>query len=426
MLFWPAIILFLLMATSHVLGARVFRHWLRGQDERLAGMETVPSAVKFTPTVAVILSVRGMDPFLGRTIEALLNQSYDAFHIHVIVDGVLEPVQAICRSSKKGASNITWHQLESPSLSCGLKCSALLQVLGTLDKTIEVIALIDADVVPHETWLADLIRPLSDERVGAVTGTMVRASASTNISQWMGSAIRALWNAGSIVPTSMVKNPWAGTLAIRRTDLDSANLQELWSKSIVDDGPIKKSMHGIGQRVEFVPSLIAINRETCSISFVVQYVTRMLTWSRWYEASFWNTAVHAAFMLIAWAILGLAISFAVWGGRYGESLILVGALATGILEYISAFYIVRNSIHRMLRRQSLSVNGFLRHSIFRVSAAAFLIVLTQVVFFTGVIRALCSRRIRWRGIEYEVRGPYQVTMTGYRPHAEQTPGTDSL
>jgi cellulose synthase/poly-beta-1,6-N-acetylglucosamine synthase-like glycosyltransferase len=58
-----------------------------------------------------------------------------------------------------------------------------------------VLAVIDADAVPHRWWLRDLVAPLSDPRVGVATGNRWYMPEHAN---W-GSLVRYLWNVGAVV-----------------------------------------------------------------------------------------------------------------------------------------------------------------------------------------------------------------------------------
>ncbi|HBL44173.1 MAG TPA: glycosyl transferase, partial [Planctomycetaceae bacterium] len=52
----------------------------------------------------------------------------------------------------------------------GLKNQSLLQGLSEVSEDVDVVAWLDADVVPHRTWLRDLVQPLQDESVGVASG----------------------------------------------------------------------------------------------------------------------------------------------------------------------------------------------------------------------------------------------------------------
>ena len=232
---------------------------------------------------AVIMSVRGCDPSLRDSLKGILSQDYKAYEVHLVVDHPTDLAWNFVHEIKSKLDKrdvLTIHELQDPSETCSLKCHAIVQALGELPRQTRFVALLDADVTPHETWLAELTGPLRDPKVGGVTGCQWFEPESP---AGIGSLTRSTWNAGALVPTVYFSNPWAGSFAMRAEDLEAAGLAEIWSHSIVDDGPIKKAINDIGLRIEFAPSLIMINREPCTLAYANRWVTRMLTWSRLYE-----------------------------------------------------------------------------------------------------------------------------------------------
>ena len=51
-----------------------------------------PDHPDFNPFVSVILSLRGKDPFVAKTIRNLLEQRYERYELQIIVDSQSDPV----------------------------------------------------------------------------------------------------------------------------------------------------------------------------------------------------------------------------------------------------------------------------------------------------------------------------------------------
>jgi glycosyltransferase involved in cell wall biosynthesis len=402
MTFWVAIVLFLLMATVHVVGARFFQVWCRRSLPEFADPTLLDPA-------AILMSIRGVDPFFKNTIVGLIDQNYPDFEIHMVVDGETEPVESLVATAQAASAKrhptVHVHRLRQPRDTCGRKCSALLEGLEHVDDSVKILAFIDADVVPHRTWLRRLVSPLQDERIGIVSGCLW-FEPGFRFQGLVGSRLRQTWNAGSIVPTSMLGNVWAGTMAMRHADFKSAGLREIWSRSIVDDGPIRKAMHQIGLGILVDPRLTMINREACSMGFAFSYIRRLLTWSRWYESTFWNTAIHAAFMLAAWVCSCIAIVQSVGRADATATTVLVSSLVTGLFMYALAYCMVRESV----RTTTEATQAMRKTSLVDFLLALLWVPPTHFVFFGGVIGACFFRRIRWRGIDYLVNGPTRVQV----------------
>ena len=120
----------------------------------------------------MVLCLRGSDPFLQQTLENVLRQDYPRYSVRVVIDSYEDPawqvvVQVVARSPAITPEVVV---LTDRLETCSLKCSALVQVLSDLDESYEILALLDADTLPHPTWLRELATPLADPMIGASTG----------------------------------------------------------------------------------------------------------------------------------------------------------------------------------------------------------------------------------------------------------------
>lgn len=360
---------------------------------------------------SILMSIRGADPSIEQSLIQLLSQDYDDYEIHLVVDHRRDAAWDLVHQIKESFDHdcrINIHEMKKPLKTCGLKCSALLEGLSEVHPNTKYLVLIDADVIPHESWLSQLIAPLSDKTIGAVTGNQWFEPAGANA----GSLLRSLWNAGALVPTAIYGNPWAGTFAMRMRDFRLAKLRKIWRKSIVDDGPIRQALQPLGLRIYFNPSLIMVNRERCDLSFVQRYISRMLTWSRMYEPTFLNTLLHCLFIvsvLVASALLFcVAIATGDWATMFA---IAIGLSITSLINTMS-YVIVRNGVSAsanlgMQPLPELKLTRFLKLTILTPIAC--------VIYGFSCLQAACRQQIQWRQITYELRGKSGVKMKKYRP-----------
>lgn len=122
--------------------------------------------------VAVILPLRGADPSLLACLQGLVHQRFDAFTLHIVLDRADDPAAQVVNEVLQShpQSPIRVHVLKNPLPTCGLKVSALIQVIEELCESIEIFVLVDADARPDPEWLGDLIAPFSDPAIGATCG----------------------------------------------------------------------------------------------------------------------------------------------------------------------------------------------------------------------------------------------------------------
>ncbi len=389
-------------AAIHALCALVVYRW--------RGVRVAQPPQGFHPRVAVILAVRGADPSLLATVRGLLRQTYRRYEIHIVVDDRADPAWdriAAILAAEDTDRRANLHELLDRPTTCGLKCAALVQAVRGL-QNIEVLATIDADVVPHPEWLATLVAPLVDPQIGVVTGNHWFSPDRSNT----GSLLRSLWNAGSLVPTTIFANPWAGTSAFRWEDVLRSGLLERWERSMVDDGPVRRAYSALGKKIEFVPGLVMLNRESCSVAYFVRYIVRMMTWSRLYEPSYWFTVLHALVNGSAWALVA---GMGLWG-MLSHQREVVGWAAAGLAAHAvglwASYLIVRHGAARMAACRGERFSGL------TLATALQSLVLTPIAFLLhgyGVMRAALTRTICWRGVWYQLNGPDRIVRRGDGP-----------
>ena len=361
---------------------------------------------------AVLISVRGCDPSLRDCLVGILNQDYRSYEVHLVVDHKSDPAWDFVHQLKAdhdARDLLTIHEMVDPLETCSLKCSSLVHAYSHVCSKTEYIGLLDADVTPHATWLAELTGPLQDPTVGAVTGSQwFEPTAPAGI----GSLARSTWNGGALVLTIFFSNPWAGSFCMRRSDLEKSGLIETWKTTAVDDGPIQQAIGDLGLKIEFAPSLIMVNREQCTFAYVNRWVTRMLTWSRLYEKTFFLTIIHALFsnavMISNFAMLFIGFAMQNWpvAGISAMSLMISGMICTH--SYAATRKCVRHSLS--LRGETLEPIAPTRaFGIFSMIAVA------HLVYGFSCLRSLMLKRIQWREITYELKSKNEVKRLNYAP-----------
>ncbi len=118
-----------------------------------------------TGLASIILSVRGYDPGLKQALIQLLDQDYENYEVHLVVDHRRDSAWEMVHEVKEQYDEhrrLTIHEMKRPLKTCGLKCSSLLQGLENIHPNTKFFVLMDSDVTPHRAWLSQLIAPLSD------------------------------------------------------------------------------------------------------------------------------------------------------------------------------------------------------------------------------------------------------------------------
>jgi len=358
-----------------------------------------------TPKAAILLSLRGADPGLAAGIRRLLRQDYPNYELRIVIDSETDPAWDLVRAAVRetGATHVRVGTLKERPDQCSLHCASLIQLARELDDSIELFALADGDVVAHPGWLRELLTPIIRGTADATTGHRWFAPEHGQF----GSMVRYVWNAASVVSLHLFGILWGGTFAARTSDLRRSGLLERWSRSLAVDSPIHECWRKLGLRVDFVPSLMMINREECSLRSSFTFVSRQLLWARLYlPGPFWAAVVAHAFAAAAilLGVFGLLL-YGIAAGHGQIAAVAFGSLAVHLIAMVLSL--------RRLEARVRRVRTYEGDSDHRLSPAVVLRLLlaipaAQIVHLLATIHVLGTRRLRWRGVVYEIRSAFDV------------------
>jgi len=362
------------------------------------------------PRAAVILCLRGKDPFLDHCIESLLCQDYPDYQLHVIVDHESDPARSVVVEcgERLDAKHLRVEILEARREDCSLKCSSLLQALRSVENACDVVALVDADTAPHPTWLRELVSPLRDNDVGAATGNRWYMPATPSL----GATIRYFWNTFAIVQMVALRIAWGGSLAVKMDVVRDADLLEAWGRAFCEDTMLYSKLRKRGLRLVFVPSLIMVNREDCGIGDYVRWVARQLLTARLYHPHWIAVVLHGVgSTVLPLAVLAMCVAAASAGQWAVIGWILSATLVYGV-SLLVLWWPLEASVRRIVAKRGEPV-GWMSWTFFRSCLGA--LPLLQVLYPRALLSTLLMRRVAWRGVEYRVDGPWRIRLIKYLP-----------
>lgn len=363
------------------------------------------------PDVAIVLCARGADPHLGDCLKSLASQDWPRYHVFVVTDHADDPALVAIQSAIASAvSNRIEHLVAAehdPRRS--LKCNSLVHACERIDSQFDVVALIDADVVPEPNWLRRLIQPLNDASVGATFGTRWYQPNSNRL----GTNVRGLWNAAAIVQMQAYTIPWGGSLAIRRSALLECGVLESWKSSLFEDVAVGPQLARHGLQTRLCPDLVLQSDEEATVSTAYWWMTRQLLDARLYHPRWPLVLLHAlATGDLPLATILAAVICMIQGNMFLAAALLgllIGAeiLNAGLLLQIeSAVGGVRES----------SPSGFSKVNR-RMRTATWWLALpvTQVLHMAAALHAAVLRQVTWRGVTYRFRHGRSLQMVAYVP-----------
>lgn len=369
---------------------------------------------QYTPKTAVLLTLRGADPFLDRCLTGLLDQNYPDFRIFLIVDSADDPALTALEPIIPAAPStlIELVAVDKHLETCALKCNSLCYAIERLAPSFQAVVLIDADVCPHQTWLRELVEPLSDPHVFATTGQRWYIPSRSNYA----SLIRYLWNAAAIVQMVLHKIPWGGSLALRRDSVELEKLLDIWRVSLTDDVTAPKAVKATRTKIVFVPSLVMVNREICSLRSFYPWVKRQLLMAKLYHPS-WGSIVGQAIFLTLPLLLAVAAAI---GGCFlpGERMAIVWGLSAIALYSVgvtAALGFMERSVRQELRKRGEPLTPPTFSFVLKSLAAIFL---TQIVYAAAMIGMSRMKKVQWRGVTYSIGRDKSIRLLKYIPYSE--------
>lgn len=356
----------------------------------------------YLPFVSIIAPCRGLDDDLEENLAALFNQNSPHYEIIFTVDDEKdEAVSVINKLLADPHLPIAKLIIAGKAVGEAQKIHNLREAVLHVSCESEIFVFVDSDARPAANWLRNLITPLQDKKIGAATGyrwfVQKRGGLATHL--------RSVWNASiaSALGANVKSNfCWGGSSAMRRETFEELQIREKWQGALSDDFTITGAMKEANLGIYFVPQCLTATVEDCTFRELFEFTTRQMKITRVYAPHLWKASFMGAFLfnlVLVWGILIIVLnpadSFAFWFAS--ASLFLIFSFSTG---------------KSFLRWQAirLALKGYEKHSDEQFWAQNVLWVLTPALFLFNCLCALLSRKIRWRGILYEMKSSKETVI----------------
>ncbi len=359
------------------------------------------------PKVAVVLTLRGADPFLDRTLQGLTQLDYPRYDIRIVVDHKEDPAWEMVHRiiAERRCKNVQVEELADRRTTCSLRMSSLIQAVEGLDDSYGVVAIADADVVTHANWLRDLVNPLADLQVGATSGVRWYMPDETNA----GSLVRHIWNVAAVAQMHSFGIGWGGSLAVRTSLLRDARILEKWSQIMFEDTFTVNEVQMLGRKLKTVPEATMSNRESIDIKGCTKFISRQVLNARMYHPAWRPIAAYASLSAVAMngaLVVGLA---ALLTGHLAHAAAVAGAFGVYAAGMAVLLAISELAVRPAARMRGEAIPAFT----WKLVGAA---LLTHYVYLASVAMALRVKEIEWRGIKYRLAGPRKVHLLHYSPY----------
>ncbi|MBD2449335.1 glycosyltransferase family 2 protein [Nostoc sp. FACHB-152] len=363
------------------------------------------------PKTAVILCLRGADPFLPNCLRSLFHQNYPQYDVKLVIDSIEDPAWQIAQDTinEVSATNVDIKPLKIVHNTCSLKCSSLIQAVSELDESYEVVALVDADTVVHPNWLRDLVTPLNHPKVGATTGN--RWYIPTG--RYWGTLVRYIWNVSALVQMFLYGIPWGGTLAIKTAVLRQTGLLDKWSKAFGEDTMIRSVLGKHKLQVKFVPSLIMLNREECDLPSLRYWFQRQLLSSRLYHPLWPAVAADVIFTILLPNFLLVVFLAALLIGDGESANLALSWYVSYMLALVMLILVLELAVQPEIHVQGQQVTKLSAAIICKIAIA---LPFTQWIYGLAMLASFQMPTVHWRGVTYQVQSPWNIRLVEYLPY----------
>jgi ceramide glucosyltransferase len=354
----------------------------------------------YSPRVAVLCPCKGIEPGLERNLVSLTEFVRQTYEIFIVLASESDPARSIVERVAK-SSRVKVHVVFAGSPSgCSEKVNNLRVAVEQLPPEFEVLVFTDSDGRPGRNWLHHLVAPLGDVRIGATT--TMRWLIPNRID--LPTALLAAWNAPLVTMLSEKGRNfcWGGGTAIRRDIFEQSGVMDVWKSAASDDYSLTRMLERANRSIVFIPECLTLSYVETDFPALLEFTNRQVLITRVYTDKVWAPA--ALTHLLYCVTLGLGVIL-ILSDIFQQRPVFHLVTLTFLPVLLSA---IRSSI------RLIGVTEALPTAKSQITGQAWIyILLTVFIPFLYLINfgnSLITRKIRWRGMVYELIGPEQTRI----------------
>jgi cellulose synthase/poly-beta-1,6-N-acetylglucosamine synthase-like glycosyltransferase len=378
-----------------------FLHFVRRRRSRPVG--------NYAPPAAAVIPCKGVDADFESNLDRFLTQDYPNYQVVFVVAAPSDP--AYKRLQERLATPPESGVVRTPKTSLvvagisderGDKVNNLLHGLEVLDQSVEALVFADIDASPSPDWLRSLVAPLANPRITVSTGFRWYLPGEGFVSQ-----LRAAWDTSiaTLLGDHDHNFAWGGSMAIRAADFRRLRVAECyWANTVSDDYALTRAVREVGGRIEFEPRCLVASKEESSLWEFLRWSNRQIIITRVYAAHLWRRGLAAYGFYCGSFVLG-GVALLMPGVTVRQRLAVAGTLLAILL----------------LGADKGRIRSIVARGLFPAEAARLQRLASRYWQLTPVVPwvmlgnflvAGFTRRIEWRGTQYELVSPQKVRVLG--------------
>ena len=354
----------------------------------------------YAPKVAVLCPCKGVEPGLERNLVSLTEferQNYEIFFILANgSDAARSIIDRVAKNSRAKAHVV----VAGPPNGCSEKVNNLRVAIEQLPPEFDVLVFADSDGRPGKSWLHHLVAPLGDVRIGAATTMRWFIPNQANLA----TALLAAWNAPVVTMLSEKgKNfCWGGGTAIRRDIFEQSGVLDQWKNSVSDDYSLTRALERNNRSIVFLPECLTLSYVETDFNGLLEFTNRQILITRVYADKVWAPAAATHFLYCLTLVFGALL---ILGNLFTQRPAFHLVTLTFLPLLLSA---IRGSI------RLIGVTEAIPSARSQITGQAWIYVLLTVfvpfLYLVNFANSLMTRKIRWRGLTYELISPEQTRI----------------
>jgi glycosyltransferase involved in cell wall biosynthesis len=360
-----------------------------------------PVQLSATPSVVVIVAVKGHHPEFDRFLEHLFEQDYPSYRVIFAVESADDPAVRPIESWRAKLPNRVTLVVAGLARDEGQKVTNLRAAIRHVQPSDEIVVFADADIRPLSDWLSRLVAPLLRKEADIVSGFAWLVVADRNLSTFVMASMAA--TLVTIPRLPFLNTAWGGSTAMLRKTFEALDLDNTWRGSVCDDMHLTIAAQRAGFSIaaprEMLPRLFVTTKGFADVA--ADGLRWLMLFRIYLPVTFFLVLFGFTFAAAGWivALLGTVVGEPVAKG------VLAGGFALAVLRSAGRAVIA----YRLWGRSGLRENRafLLRDPYLAPLAVGFNAAYCWIALF--------KRRTTWAGITYEVRGPTDVKIVSRQP-----------
>jgi ceramide glucosyltransferase len=354
----------------------------------------------YAPRVAVLCPCKGIEPGLERNLVSLTEFERQNYEIFFILASATDSARSIIDRVVKSSRVKTHVVIAGNPNGCSEKVNNLRAAIEQLDPEFEVLVFTDSDGRPGKTWLHHLVAPLGDSRIGATTTMRWFIPNRSNLP----TALLAAWNAPVVTMLSEKGENfcWGGGTAIRRSVFEQSGVLDEWKNSVSDDYSLTAALARSNRSIMFLPECLTLSYVETDFQGLLEFTNRQILITRVYAEKVWGPAAATHLLYCLTLVFGMLL---ILGDVFAQRPAFHLVTLTFLPLLLSA---IRSSL------RLIGVTEAIPAARSQITGQAWIYVLLTLfmpfLYAVNFANSLVTRKVRWRGVTYELVGPQQTRV----------------